>query len=94
MLTRLFNALQVRENERVQVSLVLTMGFFMGTFIATYQVTAESLFINQLSDQLNQAFLFSGILGIVSTVLFSFLQARIKFTNLAISSLLAVVFFK
>lgn len=93
MLTRLFNALQVRENERVQVSLVLTMGFFMGTFIATYQVTAESLFINQLSDQLNQAFLFSGILGIVSTVLFSFLQARIKFTNLAISSLLAVVFF-
>lgn len=93
MLGKLYAALQVRQNERVQVSLVLAMGFFMGTFIATYQVTAESLFINQLGDQLNRAFLFSGILGIVSTFLFSFLQVRIKFTNLAISSLLAVVFF-
>lgn len=93
MLGKLFTALQVRPNERLQVSLVLAMGFFMGTFIATYQVTAESLFINQLSDQLDRAFLFSGILGIVSTILFSFLQVRVKFTNLAISSLLSVVFF-
>jgi ATP/ADP translocase len=93
MLGRLFTALQVKQNERTQVSLVLAMGFFMGTFIATYQVTAESLFINQLSDRLDQAFLFSGILGIVSTILFSFLQIRIKFTNLAISSLVTVAFF-
>ena len=40
---------------------MLAIGFFMGTFIATFSVTAESLFLSQLSDQLNNAFLFAGI---------------------------------
>ena len=71
--------------------LMLGTGFFMGIFIATYQVTAESLFINKLSDQLDKAFLISGVLGILSTLVFSFAQGRIKFTTLTISSILTIV---
>jgi len=70
---------------------MLAIGFFMGTFMATFGVTAESLFLSQLSDQLNNAFLFAGILGIISTLLFSFFQNVVKFSNLAISCLILVI---
>jgi len=84
-------ALNVKPEEQLQVLLMLGTGFFMGIFIATYQVTAESLFINKLSDQLDKAFLISGILGIAATLLFSLAQNRIKFTTLTISSILSIV---
>ncbi|MEQ8425879.1 MAG: hypothetical protein RIA63_14270 [Cyclobacteriaceae bacterium] len=88
-----FTVLNVKPEEKLQVVLMLGTGFFMGIFIATYTVTAESLFLNQLSDQLDQAFLISGIFGIVSTLIFSFLQNRIKFSTLTTFSILAIVFF-
>lgn len=86
-------ALNVKPEEQLQVWLMLSTGFFMGIFIATYTVTAESLFLNQLSEQLDRAFLASGIFGIVSTVIFSFLQNRIKFSTLTTVSILMIVFF-
>lgn len=67
---------------------MLTTGFFMGVFIATYQVTADSLFLNRLGDQLNKAFLIAGGLGILTTAIFSFFQDWIKFTTLTLSSVL------
>jgi hypothetical protein len=73
--------------ERTQVSLMLGMGFFFGIFIATYQVTAESLFLNQMSGRLNEAFLISGVLGIISTIIFSYFQNRIRFVALTIATL-------
>src|SRR5882762_843261 len=77
--------------ERNQVALMLATGFFFGTYIATFQVTAESLFLNQMSNRINQAFLFSGILGILSTIVFSFFQNRVKFISLTIASMAAIV---
>lgn len=85
------NFLGVKPEEQGQVLLMLATGFFIGIFLATYQVTAESLFLNKLSDQLNKAFLISGVLGIISTALFSFLQNRIRFILLAIFSMALVV---
>lgn len=83
--------LGVQQEEQTQVYLMLATGFFMGIFIATFQVTAESLFLNKLSDQLDKAFLISGVLGIVSTIVFSFFQNRIKFVTLTISSMVLIV---
>jgi HEAT repeat protein len=83
--------LQVRPEEDTQVLLMLGMGFFIGIFIATYQVTAESLFINELSDQLDKAFLISGLLGILVTLLFSNFQNRVRFIALSISSIVLIV---
>ncbi|HCW07586.1 MAG TPA: hypothetical protein DGG95_09520 [Cytophagales bacterium] len=77
--------------ERGQVALMLGMGFFFGIFIATYQVTAESLFLNQMSNKLNEAFLMAGILGIVSTYIFTFFQNRVRFIALTISSISVIL---
>lgn len=88
--------LSPNEIERKQVIVMLVTGFLFGTFIATFQVTSESLFLNHLSsfadpNLLNKAFLFSGLLGIVSTVAFSIFQNKIKFINLAIASIATIV---
>ena len=64
MFKSLLANLNAKPQEQVQIALMLATGFFMGIFIATYTVTAESLFLSQLSHQLNKAFLFSGVLGI------------------------------
>lgn len=69
---------------------MLAIGFFMGVFIATYQVTVDSLFLNRIGHQLNKAFLAAGALGIVSTALFSFFQGRIKFSTLSLGSILLI----
>lgn len=73
--------------------LMLCTGFFMGVFIATYQVTADSLFLNRMGDQLDRAFLVAGALGIITTGLFSFFQNWIKFTTLALGSVGLVFLF-
>lgn len=93
MLTKLLEYLNVRKEERAQVLLMLGAGFFMGTFLATYSVVAESLFLNTLGDLLNQAFLYSGALGIVTTVIFSFAQNRIRFSWLTTASMTLIVLF-
>lgn len=87
-----FRFLNVKADEQKKVALMLGMGFFIGIFVATYQVTAESLFLNKMSDQLNKAFLISGGLGIASTLVFSFFQNRIRFSILASASLVLVFF--
>lgn len=89
--------LNVKREEETQVMLMLATGFFMGIFLATYQVTAESLFINRLKDhllsyyKLSNAILASGILGIAVTGLFSFAQNRVRFSSLTIVSMLTIV---
>jgi len=91
------SVLSVATEEEGQVRSMLATGFFMGIFLATYQVTAESLFINKLRDnhlayyQLGNAILASGILGIASTSLFSWAQNRVRFSTLAIVSILTIV---
>jgi len=83
--------LGVRHDEQLPVFLMLGTGFFIGIFLATYQVTAESLFLNKLSDQLNKAFLVSGLLGILTTAVFSFFQNRIRFIALSILSIVIII---
>ena len=92
MANRFIGALKIKSEEQKQIWLMLTTGFFMGVFIATYQVTADSLFLNRLGDQLNKAFLIAGAFGILSTALFSFFQNWIKFTAVAISSFCLILF--
>jgi hypothetical protein len=87
----LLGFLNVKEEEQNQVLLMLGTGFFIGIFIATYQVTAESLFLNQMSERINQAFLISGALGIASTFIFAALQRTIKFSTLTFVTIILIV---
>ncbi|MEJ0057466.1 MAG: hypothetical protein WDN75_18530 [Bacteroidota bacterium] len=91
MFKSLLDFLNVRPEERLQVMLMLGAGFFMGIFFATYSVVAESLFLSTLGNELNKAFLMSGLLGILATLAFSFAQNHFKFSNLTTSSILFVV---
>src|SRR5690349_16623128 len=95
MANRFVELLKFKSQEQKQVALMLAIGFFMGVFIATYQVTVDSLFLNKIGHQLNKAFLVAGALGILSTAAFSFFQNRIKFTTLSLVSitLIAIVSF-
>lgn len=67
--------------------LLLGMGFFMGIFMATYTVGAETLFISTMGEgTLEMAFFVGGFLGIISTVVFVSLQRSINFSSLAITN--------
>ena len=87
------NPIPIKSQVQRQIILMLATGFFMGVFIATYQVTADSLFLNRIGNQLNKAFLIAGGLGILATALFSFFQNWIKFTTLALASILLILAF-
>ncbi|MEM7107037.1 MAG: Npt1/Npt2 family nucleotide transporter [Bacteroidota bacterium] len=90
MLKALYKALNVRPEEENQVLLLLGNGFFMGIFLATYQISAETLFLNRLEEYLKEAILISGLLGVFTTAFFSFLQNRVSFSKLALSNLLLI----
>lgn len=90
MANTFLSSFKVRSLEQKQIMLMLATGFFMGAFIATYQVTADSLFLNRLGEHLDRAFLIAGALGILTTSLFSFFQNWVKFSTLVVSSVLLI----
>lgn len=74
--------------------LLLGKGFFMGVLIATYQIGAETLFVNVLGDEeLSKAFFFAGFAGILSTVLFVYLQRKINYSSLVLSTSFIILLF-
>lgn len=81
-------------SEWERISLLLTMGFFTGIFVATYDVGASTLFLDFHKEDeesaVAQAFLASGILGIITTYVFGYYQKRIKYQQLVFFALLLV----
>ncbi len=90
LLLKTFNA---RPEELTSISLMLILGFFMGVFLATYDVAAPALFLATFEDStiLAQAILFSGVLSVLSTYLYAFLQRKIAFKNLVFLFLLLLL---
>lgn len=72
---------------------MLGIGFFIGVFNATYQVVADAIFLKRLPDHLNDAFLAAGVLGILATAIFSWLQNQIRFSILIALSFISIVMF-
>jgi ATP:ADP antiporter, AAA family len=93
MVNRLVDGLSFKSQEQKQIVLMLCTGFFMGVFIATYQVTADSMFLNRMGDKLDKAFLIAGALGMLSTMFFSFFQARLRFTSIALATVVLILGF-
>lgn len=88
--TSFFARIWTSSQESKQVTLMLATGFFMGIFVATYQITADSLFLSRLGNRLNEAFLMAGALGIVTTAIYSFFETRIKYSVLTISAVILI----
>ena len=64
----------------------------MGSFLATFTIGAQTLFLNTFDEKsdLPGAFAIAGAFGIVATVVYNFLQRRIPFKALALISLLVI----
>lgn len=85
--------LKLKSVQQRQVALMLAIGFFMGVFMATYQITADSIFLNRMGESLDKAFLAAGILGIATTALFSYFQSVIRFSILTQTSVGLILIF-
>ncbi|RLD24549.1 MAG: hypothetical protein DRI71_02235 [Bacteroidetes bacterium] len=77
----IIKVLNARPEEVPSVKLMLYLGFFIGIFLATYDVAAPAIFLNYFKDEnvLAQAFLVSGFIGVIGTFIYSYLQARIPY---------------
>src|SRR5688572_32018573 len=93
MKDRLLRFLDVEPDEAGRVGLLFVMGIFMGLFIATTSVASQTLFLTYFDEgkDLPEALFYSGLFGVVATVVYNFLQNRIPFPLLATISLLIVV---
>jgi ATP:ADP antiporter, AAA family len=94
MKEKLLRFMSVEPDEAGRVGLLFVMGIFMGMFIATVAVAAQSLYltIDGISevDDLPVAMLEAGAYGFIATALYNLLQNRIPFTLLGTISLLAI----
>ncbi|HET8858794.1 hypothetical protein [Marivirga sp.] len=88
----ILNVLNAEEPESKRVFLLLLMGFFMGFFVSGLSVGAESLFLNNFSEEtdLPLAIVVSGAIGVVATYLFNYFQSKISFVRLAGYTLLII----
>jgi AAA family ATP:ADP antiporter len=82
------------DGEEKPILLLLGMGFFMGFYTASYEVSATTLFLNALGKEyLSEAFFVAGFLGIFTTILFTFVQKRINFSTLALTNVFLIFCF-
>lgn len=80
--------------EEKPMLLLLGKGFFMGILLATYQIGAETLFLNLLGDEwIAIAFFAAGGAGIISTALFVYLQRKINFSSLVLTTTFLILVF-
>jgi len=93
MIKALLGILNVVEGEEKPVLYLLGYGFFMGVFLAAYKIVATTLFLNNLSQYLREAFLISGLLGVASTWLYGYMQNRGRFSRLIIFNIITILVF-
>lgn len=71
-----------------------SLGLFMGVFLGTYTLIAQTLFLNELGDELvSFALLASGIIGIFLSNIFTYFQSRTSFSKLCIVGFSSILLF-
>ncbi len=93
MIKSLLSILNVVEGEEKPVLLLLGYGFFMGVFLAAYKIVATTLFLNNLSEYIKEAFFISGLLGVITTWIYAKLQGRVHYSNLIIFNIVSIFIF-
>lgn len=80
MLKLIYAALNVRPEEQTKVILLLGYGFFMGVFLATFQLSAETLLITRLGEAfISRGIFAAGAMGVLSTAIYAYLQHRLPY---------------
>jgi AAA family ATP:ADP antiporter len=91
MKDRLFQLLGIEYGEESMVSMLLTQSIFLGVFYGAFDINAHSLFLAIFDEKvMARAYVVSGFAGILLTGLYTWLQARLRFRNFAITNLFFV----
>ncbi|GAG81025.1 unnamed protein product, partial [marine sediment metagenome] len=94
MMKGVYKALNIEYGERTGVLLLLSQSVFLGIFYGAFDIGATALFLDVFeAERLPGAFIISGLAGIILTTLYSKLQSRISFKNLAVINLITVAVF-
>lgn len=88
----IYKALNIEDNERTSVLILVTQSIFIGIFFGAFEVGATALFLEEFEEKmLANAFAVSGLAGIILTSIYTKLQSIITFRRLAILNLLTIV---
>ncbi len=83
IIAHIFRLLNIEEDEKKAVSILIVQSVFLGAFYGTFDISAHTLFLTKFGEALiPRAYLISGLVGIGFTAFYSFLQNKIKFTRL------------
>jgi len=92
LLKKILRAMDVEAQEAGLVFLLLSQSVFLGIFYGAFDPAANSLFLGVFpASMLPNAFIVSGLAGILMTSIYSYLQSRIPFSRLAILNLATIV---
>lgn len=93
MFQNILRRLDVEPEESGQVTHLLIISFLMGLFLATFTVGAQTLFLNNFTENfdLPRALAISGAFGIIITSIYNFLEGRIPFVILASANLVIIL---
>jgi len=87
-----YKALNIETGEESTVMLLIFQSVFLGIFYGTFDISAHALFLEVFpQDWIPKAFLVSGVVGIIITSLYAWLQSRIKFSVFSILNLFTVL---
>jgi len=87
----IYKALNIEDNERASVLLLLTQSIFIGIFFGAFEVGATALFLDEFEEKMiANAFAVSGLVGIILTSIYTKMQSVITFKRLAILNLLTI----
>jgi AAA family ATP:ADP antiporter len=88
---KLFQLFGVEHNEESLVSILLVQSVFIGIFYGTFDISAHSLFLAIFDEKIMaRAYVVSGLVGIILTSLYTWLQVRMQFRNFAILNFITV----
>ncbi len=86
-----YKALNIESGEEASVMLLIFQSVFLGIFYGTFDISAHALFLGVFEQaMIPKAFLVSGVIGIILTSLYAWLQSRIRFSIFSIFNLFFV----
>lgn len=88
---KIFILLRIEADEQKSVTLIMLLSFFLGIFNGTFYIGSHSQFLDTFGkDEIANAYVISGVVGIVMTFIYSFFQARISFSALSKWNLIVI----
>ncbi len=88
-----YKALNIETGEEASVMLLIFQSVFLGVFYGTFDISAHALFLEVFEQaMIPKAFLVSGMVGVILTSLYAWLQSRIRFSVFSIGNLFVVAF--